>query len=133
MANYTLYISSLLMTYIHVSALWIKRYQSIMSIIWINGCFSSILNHGLTSNVAKHYDRVSMFISFFFDLSIILELDIHFSAGVLIYLAACSYLISKFMLSSKLKTMLHLYSHCLITLCHLVELDALTKKVANYD
>ncbi len=71
MANTKLFASGVLCAIIHLQILGHNWYYDLLL---INGCTSTLLNHGLTNYYVKWYDRIAMIISAIIDLQLCLIL-----------------------------------------------------------
>lgn len=125
MANYVLFVSSLVMTFIHGITLF--HYPSVSpfyGFMVIRGCLSSIYNHGSNNLFAKWYDRTVMRESFFADLFYMIHSNTLGSAGMCMCFAALLYLISKILQSNfhinPFTNLLHIMAHFGITIAHVI-------------
>ncbi len=105
MANHTLFISSLFML---VFQAWHLGSNAFLNILVINGCLSSILNHGTTSAFSKAYDRITMTASALVELYICYVLNLKFTT-CLVLIAILLFVFSKLYRSPAFHVLAHIY------------------------
>ena len=117
MANKFLFCSSILIGIIHVVSIFVLDYGNIfMKLIMMTGVITSILNHGLTSNVFKNLDRFYMRFAF------LVEAYINFntSSMYLMTSSGLTYFLSKLVYTNIARDIIHLIAHLLITASHVL-------------
>ncbi len=135
MANKFLFISSCLISFLHIRWLIIfMPYNLVLVSTILTGLLTSIANHGLTSNYAKWSDRLVMWIGIFVNMYLLL--DVEYNTRQLCYfllsLTVTSYFLSKFLLTVMvigrnsihlIANILHVLAHIFITANHLILIE----------
>jgi hypothetical protein len=124
MANLLLFKSSIICTLIHLGAFsYYTEAPCIYYCILINGMILSIWNHGSTNIIAQKLDRCSMVITFFINLSYMLQTNTINNASPLMIVAVLFYLYSKWCNCIYYSNLLHASAHICITLTHIIILN----------
>lgn len=129
MANTPLFVSSAIFTLVHLTSIISNGYINMFyCLVMLRGCVSSLLNHGMTSELAEYYDRIVMIESFFVDIIYMLRTGTLLSAGVPMLLSIVLYGVSKICVlhdgNSPFTDILHICAHVCITICHMIILHS---------
>jgi hypothetical protein len=115
MANPILFVSVVVNAIIHGLVFSMKLPQPIFGTVMLVGLTTSLLNHGLTNNVAKYADRIVMSLAFVYDLLIAAQQE-EYIAFLGLYIAVACYAISKLYYAPEF----HILSHLALTGVHAV-------------
>lgn len=126
MANQILYDSSLLLGNVNLFVVFTSIYTPLLfKLIVIFGVLTSIWNHGSTSTIAKKMDRCVMVLGILGDFYYIIYqfyplFILQLILIVLITTAIHFYILAKMCISATNRISYHIYSHCAVTLCHIL-------------
>lgn len=123
MANFVLFVSSLIGTIIHVFAIFnFPNIDPFYGFILFRGCLSSLYNHGSTNSFNMLYDRTVMNESIIVDIIYMIKIKSLTLIWPLLG-AVCLYRLSK-LISGNIPTfitnLLHIYAHICITIVHVL-------------
>ena len=122
MSNHVLVISSVFFGILNLMFVYTFTIPSVFIYLVSGGIILSILNHSLTINYIKNLDRMFMlsgffintYLQYYYNLSYICSYSLLLSVGFYIFVKLCGFLNKNY-----LNNFFHLFSHLLITFCHL--------------
>lgn len=129
MSNYTLLVSSLIMSAIHgITLFHYPNVSPLYAFLLLRGLLSSIYNHASSNSFSMLYDRAVMRESFFVDLFYMTQTNTLKSAGVSMCMAVMLYFSSKILLcdmcdnpfTKHVSDLLHICAHLGITVAHVI-------------
>jgi hypothetical protein len=121
MANIILYKSSCVSAFIHILFfINIKCEYDILFYIIISGLITSILNHKYTDDMLKYLDRLMMCIGATNHIYYIYFHIYYFILYIFLLLCILLYLCAKITISKQHSNILHMLSHFLLTIVHII-------------
>lgn len=125
MTNATLFYSSVLFSIIQsIVVLNNPNVNTFYKYVLFNCCLSSLMNHATTYKILKYYDRATMAISFWIDLYFIFQTGTLNPASFYLLLAIWLYIASGIVIHlhevDPFTNILHVCSHILITITHIL-------------
>lgn len=131
MANPVLFVSSLVLSFIHYWALMdvYPKVSPFYSFILLRGCLTSIYNHRYTDSFLRSYDRMIMRESIIVDIYFMVKTNSIVFAGPNVLVAAWLYSISKFAMNKFYRNLIHVAAQCTITIAHIKIITEIANRI----